>query len=184
MRLLAMFEFLKTAFHQVGSGGHVEDEPIPVDYERIEAVTRDFLAEREIHECQIKAFELDGKNYIHVHTNPNRAIRYSNLIEIQIKSSILQTTGVQVDFVLWRFRLNENHEADVDHIQISEPYQEYLQEGTEMSALPLENKKEAEDAGFHSYSLNQALQGLDIKEISFAEMAVFQQQNAICGSQK
>lgn len=92
---------------------------------RIEAVVYAFLAEREVLECLVRAFDLNGQLFVHVHVNPNRAIRHSNLIEIQLRSTVLQKTGLRLDFVLWRFSLSASHEDDVDHILITAPYEKY-----------------------------------------------------------
>lgn len=85
-----------------------------VDTNKVRSLVEDFLDGLQVVKYEASAHILNEEVIVHVQAEPQRELRYSNLIEIQIKNAVKNGLGADVSRVFWRFRTDIDDERVVE----------------------------------------------------------------------
>ena len=73
------------------------------------AVTR-FLEQRQVENFKVYVVLFDHQPIVLIKAQPQKRLRFSNIIEVQIRKFVREQTGIEVPAVFWRFKTGYDEE--------------------------------------------------------------------------
>jgi len=146
------------------------------------AVTK-FLEARGVTNFNVYTLDHEGKPVVLIKAEPQKKLRFSNILEIQIKKFLREKLVIELPAVFWRFKVNYSEtpgpeQSDYDYEEHPRYPQDQQQQAsgdqTEASAQP-EEEQEAEAYVLDElYNVHLATQsGMQVEEIPMGEFDEF-----------
>ncbi|MDA8381901.1 MAG: hypothetical protein M0037_02295 [Betaproteobacteria bacterium] len=141
-----------------------------------------FLTARAVSDFQTYTFAMAGSPVVLIKADPQKRLRFSNILEAQIRKFVRERVGVEVAAVFWRFKVGYDEapgpeQADYDF----DEHPSYPQDGPPAptpavdaaadapAPSPAAEAHEQEDL----YTVQHAAQGIEVEEISMVAFDEF-----------
>ncbi|MDA8093005.1 MAG: hypothetical protein M0T84_03695 [Betaproteobacteria bacterium] len=142
-----------------------------------------FLMARSVSDFQTYTFAMAGSPVVLIKADPQKRLRFSNILEVQIRKFVREHVGVEVAAVFWRFKVGYDdapgpEQADYDfdeHPSYPQDAPPAAAPATEAAAdapmadSPPPETHEQEDL----YTVQHAAQGIEVEEISMVAFDEF-----------
>lgn len=83
------------------------------------AVTR-FLEQRRVENFKVYVVLFDQQPIVLIKAQPQKRLRFSNIIEVQIRKYVREQTGIDVPAVFWRFKTGYDEEPGPEQVDYDE----------------------------------------------------------------
>lgn len=83
------------------------------------AVTR-FLEQRSVENFKVYVVLFDQQPIVLIKAQPQKRLRFSNIIEVQIRKYVREQTGIDVPAVFWRFKTGYDEEPGPEQVDYDE----------------------------------------------------------------
>lgn len=138
-----------------------------------------FLEMREIQNFKVYTMDYERTPVVLIQALPQKKLRFSNILEIQIKRYLAEKLGVKIPAVFWRFKTDDSEapgpeQADYD-FEENPAYPQDMPEGEAM-LVPPETTIAARASNSHDehYDVRHlARKGMEVEEISMGEFDEF-----------
>lgn len=152
-----------------------KDKPAKISkgtLQEINATVHQFLRVREVRNFKVYTINYEENPVVLIQAEPQKKLRFSNILEIQIKRHLKEKLGFQVPAVFWRFKTNASEEPGPEQADYEyEDAPEYPQDET---SSPEQNAAEAMSANNEQYDVSQlARKGMEVEEITMGEFDEF-----------
>lgn len=147
--------------------------------EAINQIANKFLEIRKIENYKVYTIAYDNHPVVLIQVAPQKKLRFSNIIEIQIKKYIHIHLSVEVPAVFWRFKTDNSDTPgpeQADYEFDDDPYPQTLETKSEHAALLEQAKDVGEPLEQDSAFLippHLAVKDLQVEEISMGEFDEF-----------
>lgn len=160
--------------------------------ENINAAVHHFLLIRDVSNFKVYTMDYEDNPVVLIQAEPQRKLRFSNILEIQIKRHVKERLGLDIPAIFWRFRTDTSEkpapeQADFDYEETPDrPVEAPTGPGAESAlaaesglaaatAAPLrEETAEAPSSGSEFYDTRQlARRGMEVEEITMGEFDEF-----------
>lgn len=144
-----------------------------------------FLEVREVQNFKVYTMDYENNPVVLIQAVPQKKLRFSNILEIQIKRYLEEKLGLQIPAVFWRFKVDSSNEPGPEQVDYDYEEQPESQQETPATIALLESdrhpgKTEASqpeglsiDNGEHYDVRHLARKGMEIEEISMGEFDEF-----------
>lgn len=165
-----------------------KDKPATTDKRILKAINDEvmlFLQVRGVQSFKVYTIDYENNPVVLIQAVPQKKLRFSNILEIQIKRHMREKLGIQVPAVFWRFKTDASEapgpeQADYEY----EEKPEYPQDLSKVLAAPTQTfttiQEEANTADAPPESHNEiydvhhlARKGMEVEEISMGEFDEF-----------
>jgi hypothetical protein len=145
--------------------------------ESITSAVHGFLASRGVVNFKVHTLEHEGNPLVLIKAEPQKKLRFSNIIEIQIREFLREHFSVEVPGVFWRFKVDSSakpgpEQADYDFEEIptytqdkgAPPPTSEPMEGITQAAAPLESPTtQFENESYDARASTE--KGMEVEEI-------------------
>lgn len=152
-----------------------------------------FLKAREVQNFKVYTIDYEKNPVVLIQAVPQKKLRFSNILEIQIKRHLREKLGFQVPAVFWRFKTDISEEPGPEQADYEfEEKPEYPQDLTggeltgdappvgqsvttpESAATTPSSAAKTSNSVYELYDIHQlARKGMDVEEISMGEFDEF-----------
>lgn len=163
------------------------DKPASISKRALQSINEavyQFLKARDVQNFKVYTMDYENNPVVLIQAVPQKKLRFSNILEIQIKRHLREKLGVQVPAVFWRFKTDVSEQPGPE--QADYEYEEnpkYPQDNTvglqTLAALESANATEANPVSNVSNSSEHydvhhlARKGMEVEEISMGEFDEF-----------
>ena len=101
------------------------DKPGSIDLRTLRNINdavHQFLEQREVQNFKVYTIDYSSQPVVLIQAVPQKKLRFSNILEIQIKRHLLEKLGIQIPAVFWRFKIGDS--ADPGPEQVDYEYEE------------------------------------------------------------
>jgi len=158
--------------------GKRKTDPV-LDASLLDNITRatiEFLKNRGIEKFDVFSAAHEGRSIVHIQAEAHKNLRFSNLIELQIRQHIEKKTGHEIGAVFWRFQLDESDKPCVEQVHYDE-FPKYPQDQPKAAPAPAGEtppvtQQPAATSGEPAapYDLHTATrEGIEVEEISLQD---------------
>ncbi len=163
------------------------DKPAVIDRRTLKTINDSvvhFLQARGVQTFKVYTIDYENNPVVLIQAVPQKKLRFSNILEIQIKRHLREKLGFQVPAIFWRFKTDESEapgpeQADYEY----EENPEYPQDSSnEKQAPAISDAADSVEAGpadapennNEHYDVRQlARKGMEVEEISMGEFDEF-----------
>lgn len=164
-----------------------KDKPAGIDKRTLKAINGEvihFLQAREVQSFKVYTIDYESNPVVLIQAVPQKKLRFSNILEIQIKRHLREKLGFQVPAIFWRFKTDDSEAPGPEQADYeSEGIQEYPQDastGQTTAAAPdttiaaAEKPADMSDSHSDNYDVRHlARKGMEVEEISMGEFTEF-----------
>lgn len=148
-----------------------------------------FLEAREVQHFKVYTIDYENNPVVLIQALPQKKLRFSNILEVQVKRHLREKLGFQVPAVFWRFKTDVSEEpgpeqADYEFEEKPEYPQDLPAEAQTVAAPEFAEAKEtgpenASNAINEHYDVHHlARKGMEVEEISMGEFDEFLKGNS------
>lgn len=164
-----------------------KDKPDSIDRHTLRSINdavHQFLEQREVQNFKVYTIDYGNKPVVLIQAVPQKKLRFSNILEIQIKRHLLEKLGLQIPAVFWRFKMGNSTEPGPE--QVDYEYEESpgsLQENTDSSeqtasvqtpGVDADNPDGLSSSSSEHYDVHYlARKGMEVEEITMGEFDDF-----------
>ncbi len=151
--------------------------------DNITRTTMEFLKNRGIEKFDVFSTTHEERAIVHIQAAAHKNLRFSNLIELQIRQYIEKNTGYEIGAVFWRFQLDESDEPSPEQAHYDEfpKYPQDKPQATPVSAgePSAVTQTTAPEEPVAPYDFHTTIQnGIEVKEISLQDFEAVMQKAA------
>ena len=153
----------------------------------INAAVHHFLLIREVRNFKVYTIDHEDNPVVLIQAEPQRKLRFSNILEIQIKRHVKEKLGLEIPAVFWRFRTDSsekpgpeqadfNYEETPEHMTDAPTVPPSAESGAAAApAAPVhEDTVETPSSSSEFYDTRQlARRGMEVEEITMGEFDEF-----------
>ncbi|HCA26842.1 MAG TPA: hypothetical protein DEP05_04240 [Betaproteobacteria bacterium] len=150
----------------------------------ITRTTIEFLKNRGIEKFDVFSAAHEGRSIVHIQAEAHKNLRFSNLIELQIRQHIEKKTGHDIGAVFWRFQLDKSDQPSVEQVHYDE-FPKYPQDhlkaapAPEGETPPVKQPAATPEEPAAPYDLHTAArEGIEVEEISLQDFEAILQKTA------
>ncbi|BCB27741.1 hypothetical protein SKTS_26270 [Sulfurimicrobium lacus] len=163
------------------------DKPSGIGKRTLKAINDEvihFLEAREVRHFKVYTIDYENNPVVLIQAEPQKKLRFSNILEVQIKRHLREKLGFQVPAVFWRFKTDTSEEpgpeqADYEFEEKPE-YPQDLPAGEQATAAPESvdttesgTANTSNSGGEHYDVRHLARKGMEVEEISMGEFDEF-----------
>lgn len=163
------------------------DKSAGIDHRTLKSINNEvihFLQARDVQSFKVYTIDHENNPVVLIQAVPQKKLRFSNILEFQIKQHLREKLGFQVPAVFWRFRTDDSEapgpeQADYEYEEKPEyPQDTSSAEPTlvmpDTSDTPQANAADASDSHNEDYDVRHlARKGMEVEEISMGEFDEF-----------
>lgn len=162
------------------------DKPTGIDKRTLKSINEEvihFLQVREVQSFKVYTIDYESNPVVLIQAVPQKKLRFSNILEIQIKRHLREKLGFQVPAVFWRFKTDTSEapgpeQADYEFEEKPEYPQDTLSGATTIAAddttIAADTTANASDSHNEHYDVRHlARKGMEVEEISMGEFDEF-----------
>ncbi len=164
-----------------------KDKPSRIDKRTLKTINDEvilFLQARDVQSFKVYTLDYENNPVVLIQAVPQKKLRFSNILEIQIKRHLREKLGFQVPAVFWRFKTDSSEKPGPEQADYEfEERPEYPQDmptgdpthTTPNGAIEAEAKTaEISDIQNEHYDVRHlARKGMEVEEISMGEFDEF-----------
>ncbi len=165
-----------------------KDKPAGIDKRTLKTINDEvihFLQAREVQSFKVYTIDYESNPVVLIQAVPQKKLRFSNILEIQIKRHLREKLGFQVPAVFWRFKTDTSEapgpeQADYEFEEKPEYPQDTLSGATTIAAADDTTiaadtgSANAPDSHNEHYDVRHlARKGMEVEEISMGEFDEF-----------
>lgn len=164
------------------------DKPSSIDKRMLKNINKEvthFLEIREVMNFKVYTIDYEHNPVVLIQAIPQKKLRFSNIIEVQIKRHLKEKLGLQVPAVFWRFKMDQSDEpgpeqADYNYEEKPGYQQDQASSGEQTVTTP--DSAAGGESGAESELINHAenydvrnlaRKGMEVEEISMGEFDEF-----------
>ncbi len=161
-------------------------KPAPLGKRTLETVNQavySFLSSRGVANFQVYTLEHNGNPVVLIKAEPQKKLRFSNILEIQIRKFLQDKLEIEVSGVFWRFKTDCDEQPGPEQADYgfdeSPPYPQDARGGTPTSPPP-DNTGTAEPAPAEAHENDElysvqhvTARGMEVEEIPMGEFDEF-----------
>lgn len=146
-----------------------------------------FLEAREVLNFKVYTIDYELNPVVLIQAVPQKKLRFSNILEVQIKRHLREKLEVQVPAIFWRFKTDDSEEPGPEQVDYGfEESPEYPQD-QEISTVTMQdtlveaeaNPEHAANTANDHYDVHHlARKGMEVEEISMGEFDDFLKGNS------
>jgi hypothetical protein len=90
-----------------------KDKPAGIDKQTLKTINNtvvQFLSAREVQQFQVFTIDYENHPVVLIQATPQKKLRFSNILEIQIKHYLKDRLGFQVSAIFWRFKTDNSEQ--------------------------------------------------------------------------
>lgn len=151
----------------------------------INAAVHQFLQARDVQNFKVYTIDYENNPVVLIQAVPQKKLRFSNILEIQIKRHLREKLGFQVPAVFWRFKIDSSEQPGPEQADYDErpgypqdqdtPTQPGSPDDAQATAGATEPDQEnvsANNTGGYDVRM-LARKGMEVEEISMGEFTEF-----------
>lgn len=163
-------------------------KPGGIDIRTLKSINNEvirFLEVREVMNFKVYTIDYEHNPVVLIQAVPQKKLRFSNILEIQIKRHLKEKLGFQVSAVFWRFKMDQSDEPGPEQVDYNyEEKPEYPQDqspsGAQTTITP--DSAPGGESGAETELINHgenydvrhlARKGMEVEEISMGEFDEF-----------
>jgi len=146
----------------------------------INEVVYQFLLAREVQNFKVYTIDYEDNPVVLIQAEPQKKLRFSNILEIQIKRHLREKLGFQVPAIFWRFKTDSSErpgpeQADYEYEEKPEYPQDHASGAQAVASLESAlTGKPISGSNAENYDVLQlADKGIEVEEISMGEFDEF-----------
>ena len=164
----------------------IKDKPIGIGKRTLQSINEavyQFLQARDVQHFKVYTIDYENNPVVLIQAVPQKKLRFSNILEIQIKRHLREKLGFQVPAIFWRFKTDASEEPGPEQADYEfEEKPEYPQDqasGAEAlaalkSAIDAEPNPQTISKNNEHYDVRHlARKGMEVEEISMGEFDEF-----------
>jgi hypothetical protein len=164
------------------------DKPGGIDKRTLKSINNEvihFLEIREVMNFKVYTLDYEHNPVVLIQAIPQKKLRFSNILEIQIKRHLKEKLGFQVPAVFWRFKMDEGDDPgpeQADYNYEEKPGYPQDQSPSGVHAATISESSAGSESGAEAESINHgenydvrhlARKGMEVEEISMGEFDEF-----------
>ncbi|MBZ0104163.1 MAG: hypothetical protein K8H84_00900 [Sulfuricella denitrificans] len=163
------------------------EKPGGIDRHTLKAINNEvihFLQARNVQSFKTYTIDYEKNPIVLIQAVPQKKLRFSNILEIQIKRHLREKLGFQVPAIFWRFKTDESEspgpeQADYEYEENPEYPQDISTENTTAVMSDTVNTEDTdqvnppENSNEHYDVRHLARKGMEVEEISMGEFDEF-----------
>jgi hypothetical protein len=164
-----------------------KDKPAGIDHRILRSINDEvihFLQARDVQSFKVYTIDYESNPVVLIQAIPQKKLRFSNILEFQIKQHLREKLGFQVPAVFWRFKTDDSEapgpeQADYEYEEKPE-YPQDMSTAEPPLAMPdsadmaQANTADASDSRNEDYDVRHlARKGMEVEEISMGEFDEF-----------
>lgn len=164
-----------------------KDKPAGIGKQTLKSINDEvihFLQAREVQSFKVYTIDYEHNPVVLIQAVPQKKLRFSNILEIQIKRHLREKLGFQVPAVFWRFKTDDSEapgpeQADYEFEEKPEYPQDTLAGETTIVAaddttIAANTTANVSDSHNEHYDVRHlARKGMEVEEISMGEFDEF-----------
>lgn len=164
-----------------------KDKPASIDKRTLKTINDEvihFLQARDVQSFKVYTIDYGNNPVVLIQAAPQKKLRFSNILEFQIKHHLHERLGFQVPAVFWRFKTDDSEAPGPEQADYEfEEKPEYPQDmSTPEPALAMPDTTDTAQANTADASVNHdehydvrhlARKGMEVEEISMGEFNEF-----------
>lgn len=164
------------------------DKPGSIDKRTLKKINQEvihFLEIREVMNFKVYTIDYEHNPVVLIQAIPQKKLRFSNILEVQIKRHLKEKLGFQVPAVFWRFKMDQSDDPgpeQADYNYEEKPGYPQDQPSSGEQSVTTKDASGGEEAGAETELINQAenydvrslaRKGMEVEEISMGEFDEF-----------
>lgn len=164
------------------------EKPTGIDKRTLKTINDEvihFLEAREVQNFKVYTIDYENNPVVLIQAVPQKKLRFSNILEVQIKRHLREKLGFQVPAIFWRFKTDTSEKPGPEQADYEfEEKPEYPQDlntmggqtlGAPEAASTIQATPENPSNHIHeNYDVHHlARKGMDVEEISMGEFDEF-----------
>jgi len=137
-----------------------------------------FLEAREVQDFKVYTIDYENNPVVLIQAVPQKKLRFSNILEVQIKRHLREKLGFQIPAIFWRFRTDASEkpgpeQADYEFEEKPEYPQDLPTEAEAAGAIASSPANVSSPVTEHYDVHHLARKGMEVEEISMGEFDEF-----------
>lgn len=166
------------ALFSFGGGKKKLDPTDPLVLQAITRCVSEFLTSRGVEKFKVFTLVIEGEPSVHIQAEAHKNLRFSNLIEHQIRQRVEEQMAVTVGPVFWRFQMDTPTEPGREQVS----YEDYPTRPGDTAPVPAVPRNEQpsapvephRDEGSEHYDIRRVTaEGMAVEELSLADVEAF-----------
>ncbi len=163
------------------------DKPASIGKRTLQSINEavyQFLKVRDVQDFKVYTIDYENNPVVLIQAVPQKKLRFSNILEIQIKRYLREKLGFQVPAIFWRFKTDVSEQpgpeqADYEYEETPKYPQDHTTGPQALAALesaiaPESNPMTVRGSNGEHYDVRHlARKGMEVEEISMGEFDEF-----------